>query len=264
MPDPGSDPTDPNATARSDASPDYGASFADVYDEWYGTITDAEATAARVADLARLAGNDRVLELGVGSGRLAIPIAARGVSVTGIDSSPTMLDLLAAKHGSDAVEVIAGDMAAADTLVRGVFGVVLIAFNTLFNLTSEAEQSACLAACRRLLAPEGSLLVEAAIPGDRPSRVERDLSTVRVEIDRVVLSATEHDPVTQVVTGQHLDVTGGGIRLRPWRIRYLDPPQLDALAERAGLDLVERHADWIGTPLVSGDAQHVSRYRTRT
>jgi SAM-dependent methyltransferase len=241
--------------------PDYGESFADVYDDWYATITDAGATADRVAAIAADAGSDRVLELGIGSGRLALPIADRGLRVTGIDASAAMLERLAAKPGAERVEVITGDMARADELVDGPFGVVLIAFNTLFNLTSEAAQLACLRACARLLLPEGSLLVEAAVPAEPPDRIERQLSTVRVELDRVVLSATEHDPATQVVTGQHLDITDDGIRLRPWRIRYLSPAQLDGLAGRAGLTLLERHADWAGTPAGPDSPVLVSRYR---
>lgn len=242
-------------------APDYGDSFADVYDTWYGTITDAEATADRVADLASAAGCERVLELGIGSGRLAIPIAARGMAVVGIDNSETMLDRLAAKAESRRIETHLGDMATADQITEGPFGAVLVAFNTLFNLVTEAEQRRCLTACARLLHPDGSLLVETAVWGPPPEQVERGLSTTRVELDRVVLSATEHDPETQVVTGQHIDITASGTRLRPWRIRYLTPDQLDAMAVDAGLALVERHSDWSGSTATTDAVQHVSRYR---
>ncbi|MDZ7678974.1 MAG: class I SAM-dependent methyltransferase [Acidimicrobiales bacterium] len=245
-------------------TPDYGESFADVYDDWYGEITDVGATADRVAALVVDAGTDRVLELGIGSGRLALPMAERGLRVVGIDSSPPMLDRLRAKSGADAIEVHEGDMAEADTLVDGPFGVVLIAFNTLFNLAGEDRQRACLTAVSSLLDPRGSLLVETAVWGDPPDRVERGLSTTRVDHDRVVLSATEHDPATQVVTGQHIDITADGTRLRPWRIRYLTPDQLDTMSAAAGLVLVERHADWTGAPLTAHDTVHVSRYQPTT
>ncbi|MFP3906809.1 MAG: class I SAM-dependent methyltransferase [Acidimicrobiales bacterium] len=242
-------------------TPDYGESFADVYDDWYGDITDVDATADRVAALAAGTGTDRVLELGIGSGRLALPLAERGLPVVGIDSSPAMLEQLRAKPGADAIEVHEGDMAEADALVDGPFGVVLIAFNTLFNLTGEDRQQACLSAACSLLDPRGSLVVETTVWGDPPERVERGLSTTRVDLDRVVLSATEHDPATQVVTGQHVDITADGTRLRPWRLRYLTPDQLDAMAARAGLELVERHGDWTGASLTGHDTVHVSRYR---
>ena len=242
-------------------APDYGDSFADVYDTWYDTITDAEATADRVAELASAAGCERVLELGIGSGRLAVPISARGMAVVGIDNSQAMLDVLAAKDGAEGIETHLGDMAAADQITEGPFGVVLVAFNTLFNLVSEDDQRSCLTACARLLHPDGSLLVETAVWGPPPDRTERGLSTTRVELDRVVLSATEHDPRTQVVTGQHIDITAAGTRLRPWRIRYLTPDQLDAMAADASLALVERHADWSGSTATTDAAQHVSHYR---
>jgi SAM-dependent methyltransferase len=241
--------------------PDYGHSFADVYDDWYAHVTDAEATADRVAGLAAETGCARVLELGVGSGRLALPLADRGLAVVGVDNSPAMVELLATKPGGERVETHLGDMAVADELVDGPFGVVLIAFNTLFNLADPVRQQRCLGGAARLLAHGGSLLVETAVWGEAPERVERGLSTTRVELDRVVLSATEHDPVTQVVTGQHIDITAAGTRLRPWRIRYLTPDQLDEMARGAGLERVERHRDWTGGRLDGTEAVHVSRYQ---
>lgn len=247
-----------------DAAPDYGASFADVYDDWYGQITDAEATAARVVALAAAVPGPaagRVLELGVGSGRLAVPIARRGAEVTGVDSSPAMLELLGSRPGADRVRPVPGDMARVDELVTGPFAVVLVAFNTFFNLTTNHDQRRCLAAVARVLDPSGSLLVEAFVPGDPPDRVERAVSPTRVDLDRVVLTVTEHDPATQVVTGQHVDlVDGAPVRLRPWRIRYATPDQLDALAAAAGLRLAERHADWGGAPFTDDATHHVSRY----
>lgn len=242
------------------ATPDYGESFADVYDDWYATITDAEATAERVTKLAAEAGGRRVLELGIGSGRLALPIAARGLDVVGIDSSATMLERLATKEGAERITVIEGDMAEADQLADGPFDVILIAFNTLFNLVDPGAQARCLGACARLLGRGGSLLIEAAAPAEAPSGVERGLSTSRVDLDRVVLAATEHDPATQVITGQHIDITNAGVRLRPWQIRYLRPEQIDEFAAAAGLTLVERHADWSGAAWSADASQHVSRY----
>lgn len=248
--------------------PDYGESFADVYDDWYAGITDAEGTADRVEHLAKAADSTRVLELGIGSGRLAFPIADRGLEVVGIDSSRAMLDRLAANLDQPAatsqaerITVVQGDMAEADHLVEGPFGVILIAFNTLFNLVSPSDQLRCLQACARLLAPQGSLLIEAVVPAEAPERTERGLSTTRVDLDRVVLAATEHDPATQVITGQHIDITSAGVRLRPWQIRYLTPDQIDDLARSVGLTLAERHADWAGAPWSSGSPLHISRYR---
>ena len=242
-------------------SPDYGASFADVYDDWYADITDAGATADRVLHLSTAAGAGPVLELGIGSGRIALHLLRRRMRVVGIDASPAMLEQLRSKPGAELIEVHQGDMAEADRLVTGPFSVVLIAFNTFFNLDDVDRQQRCLEAVARLLAPRGSLLVEAFVPGDPPSDVERDLSTARVTFDRVVLTATEHDPRAQTVTGQHIDLTvDGGVRLRPWRIRYANTAQLDEMAAAAGLRLAERWAGWHGEPFDADSRTHVSRY----
>lgn len=240
--------------------PDYGDSFADVYDDWYEHVTDPGATAERVAVLAEQAGVARVLELGIGSGRLALPIAEQGLDLVGIDSSPAMVDLLKAKPGADRIEVHLGDMADAADLVDGFFGVVLIAFNTLFNLVDPAAQLRALRSAASLCAPHGSVLVETAVWPDPPPARERGLSTSRVDLDRVVLSATDHDPVTQVVTGQHIDITEAGTRLRPWQIRYLTLAQLDAMATDAGLDLADRWGDWSGRPFTPDDPTQISRF----
>lgn len=249
--DPGDDPLD------------YGRSFADVYDDWYARVSDVDATVARVADLVDASGGGRVLELGIGSGRIALPLAARGLAVEGIDSSPSMLDLLAAKEGSEAIKVHHGDMSVADTVVHGPFQVVLVAFNTFFNLDTEVQQQRCLDGVARLLDPTGSLLIEAFVPTDAPATVERDLSATRVERDRLVLAATEHDPARQTITGQHVDITADGTRLRPWRIRYATPVQIDALAAASGLVLAERHANWSGEQITPTTTAHVSRYVPR-
>jgi SAM-dependent methyltransferase len=148
----------------------YGDRFADVYDDWYHDVSDVDATVERVAALARPRGG-RVLELGAGSGRLAIPLAGAGLEVWAVDASDAMLERLRAKPGGEAVHVIVGDMAelAAPELAAGPdgglgFSVVLCAFNTLFNLTDTASQARCLTRVAALLAPDGRLLVEAFVP----------------------------------------------------------------------------------------------------
>jgi SAM-dependent methyltransferase len=252
--------TPANELPGAPSTPDYGRSFADVYDDWYADVSDVDATVARVAELAAAAGGGRVLELGVGSGRLALPLAARGLDVTGIDLSDSMLDVLAAKSEAAALTVHRGDMAEADTLVDGTFSVVFVAFNTFFNLDSEQRQRRCLEGVSRILEPRGSFLVEAFVPTDPPDQVERDLSATRVELDRLVIAATEHDPSAQTITGQHVDITEAGVRLRPWRIRYATPVQIDEMAGDVGLVLAERHAGWLSEQITAAATSHVSRY----
>lgn len=238
----------------------YGDRFADVYDEWYDGITDAEACAALVAELADQdgsAGGGPVLELGVGTGRLALPIAALGLEVVGVDASPAMLERLAAKPGGAAVEGLLGDLA--DPPVGGRrFAVVLVAYNTLFNLTEPGAQAGCLRAVARLLLPGGSFLVEAFVPDAGPATAAVEPKAITA--DRVVLSVSQTDPDAQVALGQYVDITAAGIRLRPWHIRWSTPEQLDAMAADAGLVLADRWSDWSRTPLGPDDPVHVSRY----
>ncbi len=239
-------------------STQYGRSFADVYDDWYGEVSDVEATVERVAVLAARRGGGRVLELGVGTGRLALPLAARGLAVTGVDSSPEMLERLRAKPGGDRLELVLADMA--ELPVRGPYATVFVAFNTFFNLTSKAAQQACLHRVHDVLAPGGWFAIEAFVP-PADDLDASGVSTRTVEIDRVVLTAARRDARDQTISGQHIEITEQGITLRPWMVRYAPPAELDAMAEAAGLVLVDRHADWRATPFRSTSDTHVSIYR---
>lgn len=241
----------------------YGDAFADVYDDWYEGVGDAEAA---VRAITRLARGGAVLELGVGSGRLAVPLAGAGVPVWGLDASPAMLERLAQRPGGERVHAVLGDMAAAaDALGADAsrFQVVVAAFNTFFLVPSEDGQRACLRSVASVLAPGGVVVLECYVPGEPPASVERVLEPSTVAVDHVVLTATEHEPSMQVVRGQHIELRDGGIRLRPWMLRYATPAQLDALADDAGLRLVERWGAWDGRPPSDADAMHVSLYGER-
>lgn len=238
----------------------YGDRFAEVYDDWYDGITDADACAALVAALADLGsdlGGGPVLELGVGTGRLAVPIAALGVEVVGVDASAAMLDRLVAKAGDASVEAVLGDMAA-PPLGDRCFAVVLIAYNTLFNLIDLDDQRRCLASAASRLLPGGSVLVEAFVP--EAGRAEQQVTPRAITADRVVLSVSRSDPDSQEALGQYVDITEAGIALRPWHIRWSTPEQLDALAAEAGLVLAERWAGWDRAPFGPDAVAHVSRY----
>jgi SAM-dependent methyltransferase len=241
----------------------YGDRFADVYDDWYHDVSDVGATVARVADLAASRGG-RVLELGAGSGRLAIPLAERGLDVWAVDASAAMIERLQAKPGGDRVHAVVDDMTGltAPGPADGGFGVVLCAFNTLFNITSTDGQRRCLARARDLLAPDGLVVIEAFVP---PPGGERDAAVGAVEprhigLDEVVLTVSRLDPATRTITGQHVQITEGGVRLRPWVLHYASPDELDALAAEAGLRLVERHAGWHGEELTATAETHVTVY----
>ncbi|MGH9184614.1 MAG: class I SAM-dependent DNA methyltransferase [Acidimicrobiales bacterium] len=236
----------------------YGESFADVYDDWYAEITDVEAT---VAKLVELAVGEPVLELGVGTGRVAIPLADRGLIVWGVDASEEMLAGMASRPGGDRVVAVRADMADME-LGDGAppFGVAFAAFNTFFNLTSRDAQARCLSKLGDALAPGARLVIEAFVPADLGGRAGTDVGVHAISLDRVVLSAIRLDPVEQTVSGQYVDISEQGIRLRPWMIRWALPDEIDALAGEAGFRLSERSANWTGEPFRDTSPTHVSVY----
>jgi len=220
----------------------YGRSFADVYDQWYPAD---ERTSAAVAAVVALSGpGATVLELGVGTGRLALPLAAAGLAVTGLDSSREMLDLLATKDPRGAVVGRLADVGAPDDgWPDGPFDVVLAACNLLCNLTDPGRQAACVTGAAERLRPGGHLVVEAFVPA--PLVAGPQLSASEVRGDAVVLIATDADPLTGVVVGQHIELHDGRpVRLRPWSIRVTSPEEIDAWADAAGLELVSRSERW--------------------
>lgn len=237
----------------------YGEGFADVYDDWYAGVSSVDDTVALVESLA-VSRPLRVLELAVGTGRIAIPLARRGHHVAGIDISPDMLAVLAANDPDGLVTVIAGDMV--DAIPAGPFDVVLVAYNSLFMLTDPARQAACFAAVASVLAPGGAFVVEAFVPFD-PPRAGSDVSLRSMTATSVVLSVTMTDPRRQIVDGQHIELRDGEpVRLRPYSLRYSTPDELDAFAEAAQLTLDRRVEDVSGEPFdADASPRHVSIYR---
>jgi len=232
----------------------YGEAIADVYDDWYPDVSDVEGT---VATIARLAAGRPVLELGVGTGRLALPLAEAGVEVHGIDASPAMVARLRAKAGGRDVRVDVADFA--ESMPDGPFGVVFAAFNTFLNLTAPGAVERCLRLTRARLAPDGLLVVEAFVPTD--DAVASGVDVRRIDPGEVVLSVFRREPATDVVTGSLVSITEGGIRLRPWAIRALGPDELDALAREAGFEVEGRDGGWRGEPFDDASDRHVVRYR---
>jgi SAM-dependent methyltransferase len=247
----------------------YGERFADVYDDWYASVTDADACVARLAALAADAAGP-VLELGIGTGRLALPMAAMGFDVRGVDASPAMLDRLRAKPGAEALAVGEADLArlvaptrADDPPAGPRFALVFVAYNTLFNLTEAADQQACVTRVAALLADGGRFVVEAFVPPspEEPPGPSDGVAVRELTVDRVVLSVARHDAGDQTMTGQFVDISEAGIRLRPWHLRYRTPAQLDDLATGAGLVLEHRWAGWRREPFDDSSTTHVSVYR---
>ncbi|MEE2767846.1 MAG: class I SAM-dependent methyltransferase [Actinomycetota bacterium] len=244
----------------------YGAVHAGVYDDWYADggrfpLTASgtpEEVASGVSDLVAETGNGPILELGVGTGRLALPLAERGLEVTGLDASSEMLDRLRAKPHADRLTLLEGDMSALSNeagLVGRSFALVLIGFNTLFCLTTAKDQASCIAGAAELLAPGGRLVVEAFVPD--PDAHE-GVSIRAIEADAVVLDIARFNRESQEITGSRVEISGSGNRLFPYYLRYATPDQIDLMATTAGLMLQERWADWSSTPFDEESPGHVS------
>ena len=232
----------------------YGDRIADVYDELYASLDPAPAAET----LAELAGAGPALELAIGTGRIALPLAARGVEVHGIDASEAMVARLREKPGGDALPITMGDFA--DVGVDGAYTLVYVAFNTFFALLSQDDQVRCFANVAAHLTDGGVFVLEAFVPDlarfDRSQRVNAN----RVEADWVMFDLSLHHPVEQRVSSAHVVVGSDGVRVNPVAIRYAFPSELDLMARLAGLELRERWGGWSREPFTDASGSHVSVY----
>ena len=230
----------------------YGDHVADIYDLLYGPDE------AAVACLQGLAGRGPVLELAIGTGRLALPLAAAGLEVQGIDASTAMVERLRAKPGGDAIAVTIGDLA--DVAVAGEFSLVFVAFNTFFVLLTPEDQARCFANVARRLAPGGRFVIEAFVPD--PSRFVRGqhVEIAHLGSDGIRVNVSRHDAAAQRVASLVLWVSEDRLRAWPVQLRYAFPAELDAMAANAGLRLEHRWSTWEGEPFAADSAAHVSVY----
>lgn len=231
----------------------YGERIATIYDEWY-----READTAMIERLAALAGNGRALELGIGSGRVALPLVQRGVPVTGVDASPAMVTRLRAKAGGSEIPVVLGDFA--DVPVEGSYRLVYVIFNTFFALLTQEDQVRCFQHVARLLDDNGVFVIEAFVPDTGRFTRMQNTQTNRVTADYAMLDVSRHDPIAQRVDTQHVVFRHGGVELYPVQVRYAYPSELDLMARLAGLRLHSRHAGWREEPFETGSQIHVSVY----
>jgi SAM-dependent methyltransferase len=234
----------------------YGERIADVYDTLTEVPTDTDEAVALLAELAR---GGRALELGIGTGRLALPLRARGIKVEGIDASPAMVEKLRSKPGGREIAVTMGNFA--DLKVDGRFSLIFVAFNTFFALLTQEDQLRCFASVAAHLEPQGAFIIEAFVPDlSRFDRGQR-LHVTDVEMALVRIDVARHDPVAQQIVAQHLVLTEAGTRFYPVRLRYCWPSELDLMARLAGLRLENRWGDWLRQPFGAGSGKHVSVYR---
>jgi SAM-dependent methyltransferase len=231
----------------------YGDTWAPIYDEVHSHLDPAAA----VDVLAQLAGSGMALELGVGTGRVAIPLASRGVAVHGIDASQAMLDRMRAKPGGADVPVTLGDFT--DVAVEGEYALIYVVFSTLYGLLTQAAQVACVRNAAARLAPGGVFVVEGFVPDPARFDANQRVQVNRIEPTRLDLLFTRHDPVQQRVASQHVVVGPQGMQQFPVEVRYIWPGELDLMAQLAGLRLRERWGDWRRGPY-TGSGAHISIY----
>lgn len=232
----------------------FGTVWADDYDEW--TVRDPTPAVDFLAGLAR---GGRTLELAIGTGRVALPLAARGVPVEGVDGSPRMVERMRAKPGGSAIPVTIGDMA--DVPVDGPFRLVYLVYNTLFNLLDPARQAACFRNAARVLDGDGAFVIECYVPKPSWYGAGQRVDVLNVTEDSATIEIYSFDQPAQRFISQKITFTAQGIRLRPHAERYCQPEELDEMARCAGLRLAERYADWDRKAFTPDSDAHISVYR---
>jgi SAM-dependent methyltransferase len=232
----------------------FGEDVAARYDESSADMFEPNVVGPVVDFLAELAGDGAALELGIGTGRIALPLSARGVQVKGIDLSEAMVARLHTKPGAEEIEVAIGDFAT--TRIEGTFSVAYLVFNTINNLTSQDDQAACFQNVAAHLEPGGCFVIEVGVPGlRRLPPGERfhvfDFGENHVGID-------EYDVERQGLVSHHFSLVDGRWRFGSMPFRYVWPEELDMMARVAGMRLRERWSGWSREPFTSESTKHVS------
>jgi SAM-dependent methyltransferase len=232
----------------------FGERVAATYDDPADPMFDPAVVGPAVDFLADLAGGGRALELGVGTGRIALPLAARGVNVSGIDLSRAMVDRLRSKPGGDVIDVTIGDFAT--TTVDGPFRLVYLVYNTIMNLTSQDAQVACFRNVAAHLESGGRFVIEVGVPDLR--RLPPGERFVVFDGSETHWGVDEYDVANQGLISHHFDVHGDTVTKSSGPFRYVWPGELDLMAKLAGLELRERWAGWKREAFTSESRQHVS------
>jgi SAM-dependent methyltransferase len=235
---------------------------AEHYDEASDAMFDAAVIDPVVDVLAEMAGSGRALELGIGTGRIALPLAARGIEVHGIDLSEAMVGRLRAKPGGAAIPVTIGDFTTAVAGERGSFRLAYLVFNTIMNVTSQAGQVDVFRNVANHLEPGGRFVIETGIPDLR--RLPPGERFVVFDVSDDHIGIDEYDVLNQGLVSHHVQAVGGRLRRSAGPFRYVWPAELDLMARLAGMELAERWAGWKREPLTSESRSHVSIWRKTT
>ncbi|GAA2558874.1 MULTISPECIES: class I SAM-dependent methyltransferase [Streptomyces] len=234
----------------------YDDKLASVYDQMYPIELDTPLAVDFIAGLAPAGG--RVLELGVGNGRIALPLAGRGFQVYGIDGSQAMLAILRERDEKGQVTTIEGDFTETGTGLT--FDVVTLVLNTFFVAATKEQQVACLRLVREQLVPDGKFVLEAFDPAPYHAMEKQELSIRHLDEGAVMLDTLTVDRAHQLMYGTHTIIDGGKPETKHHVLRYAFPFEIDLLAELAGLRLVDRWEDWERNPYTARSPRHVSVY----
>lgn len=234
----------------------YGAQVAADYDELYDDVLEIHAVVDCMVDLA---GAGPVLELGIGTGRLALPLVAAGFEVHGVDASKDMVDRLREKPGGTDIPVAIGDFS--EVSVPGTFSLVVLAVGTIFALPTQDAQVRCFANAASHLAPNGRFVLEAWVPDLVQFQHGPSVRPRKIGGERVSLVIAEHEPVGQRISTTQVHLSEEGVRLHPVSHRYAWPSELDLMARLAGLRLEHRWGGWDRSPFVADSTAHVSVYQ---
>ena len=231
----------------------YGERIADVYDQWYSEF-DPEA----IDFLTELANGGKVLELGIGTGRIALPLAKAGVAVEGLDASKSMVARLHSKSGGDNIPVTIGSLP--DIPVDGKFSLVYVVFNTFFCLLTQQEQICCFQNVARHLSANGVLVIEAFVPDMTLFTGGQCTRTIRIDDHEIQMDASQIEMDKQLITSQHVVFTEQGTRFYPVKLRYVWPSEMDLMAQLGQLQLRERWSDWRRGLFSAQSRKHISVY----
>jgi hypothetical protein len=233
----------------------FDADAAEVYD----AVSQRGDEPATVAFLERSARGGPALELAIGTGRIGLPLAARGIRVDGIELSPAMVAKLRAKPGGDTIEVTIGDFA--EVPVPGKYRLIFLVANTLSNLLTQDLQVRCFGNVAAHLGDDGVFVVEAMVPSFLHAlRNDQYVDAEAIGVDTVRLDVLKHDPVTQLLEESHISLSRDRVRLNPIVTRYAWPSEMDLMARLAGLRLLQRWGGWSGEPFASTSRSQVSVY----
>lgn len=231
----------------------YGERIAGVYDQWYNQYDPAA-----VQVLKEFAHGGRALELGIGTGRIAIPLLESGVSVAGIDASESMVARLRAKPGGDQIPVTMGNFA--EIGVEGQFTLIYVVFNTLFSLLTQDDQIRCFTNVAKHLTSDGVFVIEAFVPDLARYTAGQVIRVGWIGDHEVELETSKIEQDKQLINSKHVVLAEQGIHLYPVKLRYIWPSEMDLMARLSGLRLKIRWSDWNKSQFTANSVKHVSVY----